>query len=452
MEINFKNSIIESWKKQNRIESNSGNPFLHKVSDNAIQAFDSLDFPNQKHEAWRFSNPVFLQKHDFNLPSKPLKYDISEELINQLVLKQVDTHVVVLVNGHFSPELSKIQPKKKSIFIGSFADAVNRYSDEFNEYFTKLAKYENDAFIALNTAFSRDGLFINVPDGTSIEKPVHIINLTDSSEGNIVSFPRKLIIAGECVHFKILESNYAIGDNYSFTNSVNEIILSFSSQVDYYKIQNNGDKSYYISNAQVKQEKMSALNATTVSLKGKYIRNNLNTLLNASACETSLSGLYYLDKDDFVDNHTVIDHAQPNCISHENYKGILDDKAHAVFNGKIIVRPDAQKTSSYQSNKNILLTDTAKINTKPELEIYADDVKCSHGATSGYLDKDSLFYLQARGISETMAKSLLLNAFAGEVLEKIGISELRDEIKRQIVQRLIVDDLYFCDVLEKIPD
>jgi Fe-S cluster assembly protein SufD len=182
-------------------------------------------------------------------------------------------------------------------------------------------------------------------------------------------------------------------------------------------------------------------------MSGRFIRNNMNTAFKEENAETNLNGFYFMRNNDFVDNHTLIDHAVPNCNSNEFYKGILDDSAKAVFNGKVIVRPNAQKTNAYQQNKNILLTDDSKINTKPELEIYADDVKCSHGATTGYLDKEAMFYLRSRGISEEMAKSLLLNSFASEVIERIKIAELRDDIKRQVADRLTVDDLYFCDVL-----
>ncbi|MGA2296386.1 MAG: Fe-S cluster assembly protein SufD [FCB group bacterium] len=449
MPDNFKNKVLDSYKSFIDLTQNQSENFL-KIRKDAIEKFESMEFPTIKNEEWKYDNLSFINKHDFNIISIADGEQISQEMIAPYSFQNLDTHFLVFINGFYSPRLSKIQSKKKSIYIGNLADAINKYPEEIKEHFSKYSKSESDIFIAMNTALAQDGAFIYIPDGISIEHPIHLLYLTDSRKNAIYTNPRNLIIAGECSNVKIIESSYTIGSMPAFTNLVSEMVLDFSSNVEYYKIQNNGDNSFYIGTSQTIQNKASSYNSTTVSLKGNFIRNNLNTLLNAESCEANFNGFYYLDGNNFVDNHTLVDHANPNCVSNENYKGIMDDKSIAVFNGKVIVRPDAQKTNALQTNRNILLTDEAKINSKPQLEIFADDVKCSHGATCGYLDKEAMFYLRARGIGEEMAKSLLLNAFAGEIIEKINISELRDEIKRQIAQRLIVDDIYFCDVLEQI--
>jgi Fe-S cluster assembly protein SufD len=325
---------------------------------------------------------------------------------------------------------------------------LNRYDEELiKNHLGKYAGYENDPFVSINTALSQDGAYIYIPDGVMLEEPIQLIFLNDSRQGEIMSNPRNLIIVGDCSQVKILETNYTIGDKPSLTNMVTEIVADRFANVDYYKVQNNGENSYYIGTIQASQERGSVFNNSTVTIRGNFIRNNLNTRHNDEGCESNYHGFYLLEGKDFVDNHTLVDHAKPNCTSSEVYKGIIGDYATAVFNGKIVVRPDAQKTNAYQSNKNILMSDNATINTKPQLEIFADDVKCSHGAASGNLDKESLFYLKSRGIGEEKAKALLLNAFASDVVEKINISELRDQIKQQIAVRLNMEDIFFCDVL-----
>ena len=256
-----------------------------------------------------------------------------------------------------------------------------------------------------------------------------------------------MIVAGCCAKLHIVQTVHTLGDKPSFSNTVTEIIQKPYSQVDFYEYQADSNNSYLIENNNVVQEKGSVFNSAAITLDGAFVRNNLTSVLNEEAVETHFYGFYYLDGKNFVDNHTFVDHAKPNCISNEIYKGILDQEAKAVFNGKVLVRKDAQKTNAYQTNRNIVLSDDASINTKPQLEIFADDVKCSHGATSGYLDQDAMFYLKARGIPEDKAKALLLNAFAGEIVEKINIDQLRDAIKTKISERLNVEDIYFCDII-----
>ncbi|MBI5325980.1 MAG: Fe-S cluster assembly protein SufD [Ignavibacteriae bacterium] len=444
------NNILSNFNEFENKLNGSRLSAVHTIRKDAFDKFKILGFPTAKDEEWKYSNPGFVHQYNFKLKLNANDDGITQEIVNKYKFENLDEHLLVFVNGFYSEKLSDVKPKKKQIILGSFADAIERNSIEILKYFGKFAGYIKNGFTALNTAFAQDGAFILIPDGTVIERPIRLLYITDAREQSVLTMPRNLIIAGECSNFKIVESSHTIGAQPSFNNSVSEIVMDFSSNVEYYNIQNNNENSFYVGTTQISQQRGSIFTGTTITLKGNYIRNNLNSLLDAEACETNYNGLYFVADNSFVDNHTLIDHAKPNCNSNEVYKGILNDKATVVFNGKIIVRQDAQKTNAYQTNRNILLTDDAKIHTKPQLEIFADDVKCSHGATSGYLDRDSLFYLRSRGISEEMAKTLLLNAFASEVLEKINIAELRDMVKNYIADKLIKDDVYFCDVLDQI--
>ena len=448
----IKLNIIEKFNEFESLLNGQKDSILHSKRKTAFNHFINLGIPTPKNEEWKYTNLNFINKYNFNLSLEPSSKVYSIEEIKQFIYKDVKSNLFVFINGFFNKELSTQNKNEAGVIIGSLSEAIEQDSDIIQKYLGRYSKSENDAFTALNGAFVQDGIIIIVPKGVEFEEPIHLLYINDTREGSILSQPRNLIIAGECSKFKILETYHTIGTEPAMTNSLTEIAMKFSSQVDYYKVQNDITDSYYVGTTLVNQEKSSVFKSTTISLNGKFIRNNLNSVLNDENCESSFSGLYFLSENNFVDNHTVIEHAMPNCISNEIYKGILDDNSTAVFNGKILVNKDAQKTRSYQSNKNILLSDNAKINTKPQLEIFADDVKCSHGATSGSLDKESLFYLQARGISEKKAKSMLLNAFASDIIETISVNALRDEIKHQVAKRLDVEDIYFCDVLDFIKE
>ena len=275
------------------------------------------------------------------------------------------------------------------------------------------------------------------------------MNICDTTHFSPLINVKNIIRVGTNSSIKIVETVHLFGEKPSVHNSTTEIEAAEDSAVHYYKLQNDKSDLYSIGQTFVKQAGKSEFHSTAISLRSRFVRNTLSTEFTDEHCESNMNGFFFIDEDDFVDNHTVVDHAMPNCNSNETYRGILDNKAVGVFNGKIFVRPDAQKTTAYQSNKNILLSDEATMNTKPQLEIFADDVKCSHGATTGSLDQSSLFYLRARGVSEEKAKSLLLNAFSAEVVNKILIPELRDNIREYIGRRLGIEDIYLCYDIDK---
>jgi len=274
--------------------------------------------------------------------------------------------------------------------LGSLAEILKTFLSLFKKYFAKYAKL-NNGFIALNTAFAKDGAYINIPEGVTINDPVHILNVNGNENGHLLSQPRNLIIAGKNSRVKVLESYNSITNSANFTNVVTEVIAEEGSNIDLYRIQDENLNSFHVSLTQVEQKKRSVFTVYTMTTGGALVRNDVNSVLDDEGCETHLYGLYITDGSQHVDNHTLMDHAKPHCLSNELYKGVLNGRSRAVFNGKVLVRPDAQKTNAYQSNKNILLSPDAKVDTKPQLEIFADDVKCSHGATVGQLDEESVF-------------------------------------------------------------
>ena len=296
-----------------------------------------------------------------------------------------------------------------------------------------------DGIHALNTAFLQEGIFLHVKKGKVVEHPVYLYHIIDARSGNILSQPRTLIYIGEAAQVDFAETYATLGLSESFTNEVTEIVVEKEAVVEYYKIQNDVSSSNQVNTTHFRQIGKSHVHTVNISLNGGIIRNNLNIALEAAHCETNLHGLYFLKGQTHVDNHTVVDNVKPNCLSNELYKGVIDDSATAVFNGKIYVQPYAQKTNAFQSNKNILLSDTATVNTKPQLEIFADDVKCSHGCTVGQLDEEGLFYLRSRGIGEQKAKSLLVHAFAVDILEHIKLEPIKEHVDKLISERLEVE-------------
>ncbi len=323
----------------------------------------------------------------------------------------------MLIDGKYSKKHSSIRETIKSAYIGSLQEIQNLNPGLVAQYFGKALNPTADAFTAINTAFTTDGVFIYIPKNISTEKPFHILNLI-TGKNNLLVNSRNIIIADTGSDITVIESYHNISENNKLNlfNIVTEIFTSPNSKVYYYKIQKDDNLPSIIGTTQVNQERDSEFHSFTMTLSGEIIRNNLNSVLRGENCECIFKGVYVGDNTSLIDNHTLVDHAVPNCHSNEYYKGIVGDESHCVFNGKILVRKDAQKTNAYQSNKNILISDKATINAKPQLEIFADDVKCSHGATSGRLNADELFYLRARGIPEKSAQKLLLFAFLTDVI------------------------------------
>ena len=435
--IDLKQEFIRQFEHFEKALNGKSLTDFHQTRKKAIKAFEDLGLPDKKTENYKYT-PItrsLNKKFSFDHESAG-KSSISGEVVDKLLIKGLDAYNVVLINGQYSKELSSLNIESSGLEIRDFKSAYEAQPHLVSAYFAKYANFNEDPFTALNTAFSLDGTFIKVSDNLVIDKPVVIYAIADATAANWAVQPRNLVVVGKNSQASMVENYISLNDKPTFTNAVSEIILDENAIFDYYKLEMHGENTYHVGNTQVHQARSSTFNATTISLTGRLIRNNLNVVLDDEHCEANMNGLYLLDDHQHVDNQTVVDHKKPNSLSNELYKGILGGSSTGVFNGKIYVRPDAQKTTAFQSNKNILLTDEASINAKPQLEIWADDVKCSHGATTGQLDEEQLFYLRSRGLGRQEARSLLLYAFALDALEKVKIDVLREHIDHHVNTRL----------------
>ena len=405
--------------------------------EQAIKHLDSLGLPTAKSEEYRFT-PITknLEKH-FSWETKVAPSSLQS--INEFLIPGLDANVLVFINGSYSKSLSKMISPEVQVKVKTIRDAFHSDKEVIGQYFDKLIDSGADYFAALNTAFWQDGLLIHVPANTKVEKPLFVLHIHDSTSSQVIAHTRLLVVAESNSELTIVEKFNSVGDQPALHTFSEEIVMQENSQLEYCKIQNDQGNSYQVANTLIHQSNSSKVNTFTLTLNGKLIRNNFGITIDGENCESHFFGLYILNGNTIADNHTVVDHKKPNSFSNEMYKGIMDDSSKGIFNGKIFVRPFAQKTNAFQSNRNILLTDTATVNTKPQLEIWADDVKCSHGCTTGQLDEEAVFYLQSRGISRSIAKAMLLYAFAGEVLEPIKNSELKKYLDRLISERLHKD-------------
>lgn len=434
--IDLKIKLLEDFKQLESNLNGESKNYFHNIRQNAIATFEQLGFPVRKLEEWKYTNINPILKHDFISAVNSTLSDLNEKDIESFLFDDENVNRLVFVNGFFSSKLSKIVSKNKNVYIGNFTDGRVKLGEVIEKHFSKYADFSNSSLTALNTAFAKDGAFIYFGKDETVEEPVHLIFISDARNDSYLSQPRNLFVMEKGSSVKIAEEYYSIGDKHSFVNSVTEIFVDENASLEKYKIQNEGDKAYHIGTTQVMQEKDSRFSDTTISWGGAITRNNLNSVFNGTNTECHFYGLYLLTGKQHVDNHTLADHAKPHCYSNELYKGIIDDHATGVFNGKIMVREDAQKTNAYQSNGNILLSEDATIYSKPQLEIFADDVKCSHGATSGQLNENEMFYLQARGIGKEQARVILLNAFAGDVLDSVKFDSLRERLQLTLENKL----------------
>lgn len=413
-------------------ESSKNSLFGNTISrEQAMESFYKQGIPTRKHEEYKYLNIDLMLKGEFTFAKK--KTLISEQIERLKIV--ADAYIVIIENGIFVEELSKLNDLPLGLTICGLSQAADLYSTVFEKHYAKTADVNSDAFIALNTAMARDGVFIHIQKNTIIQKPIHIIHISGAQE-NLIINPRNLIVVEQNAQAKIIESYETVDSTAkTFSNALTEIVVDENSIVDHYKIQDENQFGYLLNTTLVIQKKQSVFSTHTFTLSGSLVRNNLNIILDDEGIESNLNGLYLTNEKQVVDNHTLVDHRKPKCNSNELYKGIIEGKSTATFNGKIFVRRDAQKTNAFQSNKNILLSDDGTINTKPQLEIYADDVKCSHGTSTGKLDEDKIFYLRARGLGEASAKKLLMYAFASEVVDTIKIDALRQYIENKISKR-----------------
>jgi Fe-S cluster assembly protein SufD len=408
---------------------------LSDLRSKAINEFASLGFPSTKHEEWRFTNIAPILQSNFQLPQGTDTFSVKrEDVLAQFNLPSTSL-LIVLENGRINHTTSNVIDLPKGVEIKALADAKKDAS--IQKHFAKYADIKTDAFSALNTAFVTEALVIHVLPNAVAEKPIFIVNVSSQKEEAVISHNRLLVFAEKNSQAKF--SWITISKNetsQTFVNAVNELIADENASLELDIFQNENNRSFQICNTYAYQLKDSRFKINTVTIGGSIVRNKLHIKLDDQNCETHLNGLYVAEGSQLIDNHTIVFHSKPHCNSSQLYKGIIGGKAHGVFNGKIFVEKDAQKTNAYQSNKNILLSDDASINAKPQLEIFADDVKCTHGATTGQLDDEALFYLRSRGIKKEDAASILNLAFASDVLNNISVPALREHIQKEVQNKL----------------
>ncbi|QKZ12636.1 Fe-S cluster assembly protein SufD [Spirosoma sp. KUDC1026] len=429
----FKEQLLAAFRTNEELMNGESKTPLHQLRRAALQKFEQLGFPTIRHEEWKYSNVTNFLKETFELGNAS---SVTPDDLTSLQIPSLEGNVLTFVNGIYKAELSRIISPAEQVQITNFADALKNNSELLGTNFAHYADYQENAFTALNTALASDGVIIQVPANATVEQPIILRFITDARESNVASQPRNLILVGKNAEVTVAESFRTLGDQASFVNIVTEIVVERDARMQYYKVQDETEKAYHIGTTQVQQADNSHFYSATVTLNGNFVRNNLNIVLNGQYAEAFMYGLYMPNGRQHVDNHTLVDHAMPNSYSSELYKGILDDNGTGVFNGKIFVRPDAQKTNAYQSCKNVVLSPGASMNTKPQLEIYADDVKCSHGTTTGQLNDEALFYMRSRGIPKDEARTLLLYAFAQDVLSQIKIEPIRDYLNQVVTQKL----------------
>ncbi len=397
------------------------------LREESIKQLSEMGIPTLKMEEWKYTNLKSILETPFKNGASS---DIKKEAIR---FYNIDAYQLVFVNGILNASLSQTSGLEEFATLTSIADAdanlVSKYINTFNPF--------QDGLQASNLAFAKDGVCLHVKKGKTVPKPIIAYFIADSSKGPVLVQPRNLIVLEQASSLKWIESFQSIGQDTSFTNTCSEFFLHQDANLEQYKFQQESTKAYHVGTSQVVHLEKSFSHSGTYTWSGALVRNNLNIHLGAEYCEAHLYGLYLGNGSQHIDNHSLVDHAKANCYSNELYKGILNGESRGVFNGKIWVQKDAQKTNAFQSNKSVLLSQKATMNTKPQLEIFADDVKCSHGATVGQMDENALFFLRSRGIPVEQAKVLLMQAFSDDVLNKISIPELQEEIRAEIAQGLI---------------
>ncbi len=431
--IDLKTKLITEFNAHEALMNGKAQSEFNQTKKQAIRQFEALGFPAAKHEEWKYSNVKHLIGADYTFNSK---HEVTPELADEIQIPGLDGNILYFVNGQYEAGLSSIVSPTSEVTILPLKEAAVSQEELVNKYFNTIAKTDEEAFTALNTAFADHGVFIHVAKGKVVTQPIVLCYVSDARRQNVAHQPRNLVIIEENAHVKVAETFQTLGEERSFTNIVSEIFVAKDAYAEFYKVQDESKNAYHIGTTQVQMLDRSHFYSATVTVNGGFVRNNLHIEIDGEFCDAFMYGLYVPDGVQHIDNHTLADHRKPNSISNELYKGVLRDQSKGVFNGKIFVREDAQKTNAYQSCKNVVLSDGASMNTKPQLEIFADDVKCSHGTTTGQLDDEALFYLRSRGIPKSEAMRLLMFAFCEDVLTQIRIDSIKEHMEALVSDKL----------------
>ncbi len=432
--MDLKEKLVSSFLAfENQVDVEA---YVHDIRTEAIKTFETNGFPSKKDEAWKYTSLNKILKQDYSVFPKH-ENDIEYRDVKKYLIHDIDTYKIIFIDGKYSSHLSETTHDGMDICLMSAALSKPKYRLVIENYFNNVAT--KDSLTSLNTAFSSEGAFIHIPKNKLVSKPIQIVHFSTGNESAVLLQPRNLIVVDENSHLQIIERHQSLTDNPVLTNSVTEIFANKRAIVDYYKVQNDNENASLIDSTFIKQRQESHVSAHTFTFGGNLTRNNLNFYQHGERIDSTLKGITIIGDKQHVDHNTLVHHIEPNCESHQDYKGIFGDSSTGVFNGKVLVDKEAQKTNAFQANNNILISDKSSINTKPQLEIFADDVKCSHGCTIGQLDDDALFYMKTRGIPEKEAKALLMYAFANNVLESVKIPELKARINKLIANKLGVD-------------
>ncbi len=423
------------YKENIRKISEQASPYINSFRESAIEKFMQLGIPTRKNETYRYTNLDTFFDHEYKNYFIPVKEDFEKAEEFRCDVTDLDAHGMVLLNGFYPTIKDKLRQLPGGIWIGSLNEAAKKFSEKIQAHYNKYINGDSDGLVQLNTAMASDGVFIYVPEGVVLNKPVQIVNLVQS-DFDIFNQHRNLIIVEKNAGITLIICDHTLSPQKFLTNAVTEVFVGENAHFDIIRVQNEHNNAGKITHTFIHQEKNSKTSSNNITLHGGLVRNSTHHFLGGKGAECNSYGLYLADKFQHVDNYVNVEHASPDCTSNQLFKGVLDDIATGAFNGRIYVHKDAQGTSAYQRNNNILLTDDAKMDTKPQLEIYADDVKCSHGATVGQLDDDALFYLRSRGINKREARLMLMFGFAHEVIQNINVGALQERMDNLVMQRL----------------
>lgn len=441
--ITLKEQFEQLFGENKALISKHDLPAVTQGREEAIAAFSRQGFPTKKLEEWRNTDLSKALSEKYVNRFEPSHGELSIDQVFQCNIHELETDQISLLNGWYIDSKKPLEVHENGVISGSLSAAMEAYPEIFEAHYGKYADKEKDGLHALNLAFAQDGFFIYVPDNVVVEKAMQMVSIINWDKSLFIQ-TRNLVILGKNSKMTMVHCDDSTNQEAMFKNSVTEVFIDEGANLEHYKLQNLNNQSTLMNATWFRQMKDSSLKSNHVTLNGGMIRNYTHTILDGEGASAEIYGVYLMDKTQHVDNQVFVDHAKPNCYSNELFKGILDEEATASFNGHVLVRKDAQKTNAFQNNKNILMSDTARVNAKPFLEIYADDVKCSHGATVGQLDQEAMFYLRSRGICEANARLLLLYAFAGEVVNKISIEALKVRVDDMIRKRL-KGELHICD-------
>lgn len=429
-------AILSCFERFEQESAGKAPPWIQAVRKAGIAHFAERGFPTLRDEEWRFTNIASIKSLPFKPVSRRPGLEIAAAKLKEFDFGGMPSSRLVFVDGSYCAGLSRLGPGIDGLCAGSLADALTDASGIAQKHLARHASYVDNAFVALNTAFFEDGAFVWIPENKAVDEPIHLLFVSTLREKGATLHPRNLVILEKGSSAKIIENYVAVADAPYFTNAVTELVLGADATLEHCRIQRESEDAFHVSTTQARQDRNSRLISHMISTGGHLVRNQVNALLNAERAECVLNGLFLACDDQFVDHHTVVDHARARCASHEFYHGILGGNSKGVFNGKIFVRRDAQKTDARQTNKNLLLSDNATMNTKPQLEIFADDVRCTHGATIGQLDEEAVFYMKSRGIGAETARQMLVSAFAGGILNRISMEPVRAELERFFLEHL----------------